>query len=151
MSKKRDITYYYVILNLWSLVEVAFGILAACLPHSPNFFKSLKGSILWSGFKKALHLYTQSNTTPSPTGTPTAERKIGKSRDGLSSFNALFKEYNILPADIELTTTLVTDGKESNTEANHWTENPQDLESMRTIHTTTTQETGLAPPMPTPP
>lgn len=42
LSKSEDITYHVGILGLWSLPEMASGLLAICLTVSPRFFQSLK-------------------------------------------------------------------------------------------------------------
>lgn len=151
MFQIQDYTYYFSILDLWALVEIASAFLAACLPYSPKFFKSLKDSTLWSGFKNSMHLHTQAKTKSTPVDTRTVEHKPARFREGLSSLNALFKKHKILPDGTELTRTSMKSRKESNTEATHSSETSQNLESMRTIHTTTTEESGLAHTMPNPP
>lgn len=40
-----DLTYNFVILGLWTHVEITFGIICGCLPFLPRFFKTLQPKI----------------------------------------------------------------------------------------------------------
>lgn len=126
MIQTNDLTYYYPILNLWALIEIASGVLAASLPYSPTFVRSLKDSNLWSGLGNSGYFSTRSKTKSKP-------------------------KYHSLPYGTELTTTSTKGRKERSTQASHWTETSQNLQIMRTIHIATTEETGPAPTMPEPP
>ena len=149
ISRTKDLTYYYSLVNLYSFIELTSGISAACLPYSPIFYKSLKASDLWSGLRSWSHFLTQSKTKSTPAGTRIKETTPARSRDRLSSLNVLFKRHNILPYEIDSATISMTDGKQRNTHAND-SGTSQDLESMGAIHTALTEETGSAPTMPKP-
>lgn len=113
MDQTKDGTHYLSIINAWGLIEVASGIVAACLPYAPKFFKSLKDLNLWSGIRSYSHLSAQLKTRVKPFGTRTDENKAERCHNGMSSLNALFRKHNISSSGIELTLTSMKGGKGS--------------------------------------
>lgn len=103
-----DIAYYGDIMALWTGVEIAAGLLAVCLPVSPQFFRHFANFHLWSRLVNSslgsfFHLKTEATWRPGGTRSGTDEQKVSTKYPN--------KKYNVLPNE----SVLLTETKDSRT------------------------------------
>lgn len=122
LARSNDVTYHVGLMVLWTVPEVASGILAMCLPVSPKFFRHIKDSNLWSGPKSFIFSFWRPKTEAKwPTDTYAAagggENKTPKLQGTTSDSNKVKgnKKYNILSDGIELVTKTSNDGSGQST------------------------------------
>lgn len=131
LARSKDITYYNSIMGVWTLPEIASGILAMCLPVSPKFFRSLKDSPLWSSPKR---IFQPFRLKPDALGTSDLHpdvNKVAKCKTDSGGLRTIFRKYNILQGETEL----VSKSKNSSSEPGSRNESSMEISRKSSNHT----------------
>lgn len=128
-----DGTYSMFMIGLFSLFEIAFGFLAACLPVTPKFFESFRNLHIWSSLNSSFHSIIHSKTDSRIFGAQSGKSKAAKLGDGSNRFHAALTDFNSLPNEIEPAT------ENKNGEITQ-----DNRQIMRTVHIATTHEVNTA-------
>lgn len=146
LSHSSDVTYYTSVMGLWTIPEMASGILALCLPVSPRFFQSLKESKHLSGVRSSLRSFLQLSRTdrswPSDNLSGRNERK--KFWKGSDTTEETSRMYSVLPEGHELVSKSGNASSESNTREQVpdavFRNQKEDPRIIRSIHIATTDD-----------
>lgn len=97
-------TYYVSVIGLWTILEIASGFLAVCLPVSPRFFCSLKDSMIVSRLGASLHslLYRSKNDASFISGRQSSDSEAAKPWKDSKNSKTKLNRYTILPEQHEL-------------------------------------------------
>lgn len=133
LQDSEDKVYWFSKLALWTLLELVSGILAACLPVSLKFLRSLKESSLWSKLRGSLQSFPRPKfpalwTSDTQSGAQTAAKGGGSS----SRLKRRFREYSHV-------------GSERSMQGETWMEMPSNHIKRTTDIVTTTTTNKSAP------
>lgn len=131
LARSKDVTYYISIMGMWTLPEIASGILAMCLPVSPKFFRSLKDSTLWSSLKRIFQPFRLKPDVLWTSDLHSDVNKVAKSKNDSAGFGTRFRKYNILRGETEL----VSKTKDSSSEPGTRNENSMEISRKSSNHT----------------
>ena len=142
LSHTEDKSYHGFLMAIFSYPEIAFGILAVCLPIVPKFVNSLQNSHWWFRVNSFFHSIIHFKIDPRTFDAQSDKSSAAKLDDGWNSLHAPLTNSKSLPDEVELATTNNRNGESA--EETHEMRHSQPLQILRTVHIATTHEVASA-------